>query len=652
MDLLFASCLMLRPVLLAAAVAALLWNRRWHGAEAACCGIVLSLALLSTLYQGAFLLGVPGWTEPLEILTLAGAGLWVLSERRRLAGRTLPVLPVRWPGRVAAAATLAYLLAQAWLLPPGNWDSMTYNLARVLLAQDAGTLFLTDVNTPRQAVFPYGADILAHLLLRFHLDYGLGLFSWLSYIAIGLGTYAAARRFALRRDAVLAAWVVCSAPLLIYQATSTKNDIVAAGAAAGALVAGLRWQARPAAREFLVFVSCLVWGLSAKTTFGPLAVIMAPALIVSAARRHGWAEVGRALRRAAPALVALTPAWFVGSQAWLYVHNVRTWGGFQGPPEFSIPFSNRDGWTGMAANLGRYAVVSVDFLEPLDRWMERASGRRLSERLVAASGLGAGQPLEKIGMRQGEVFSNRWVADENHSWFGPLACLLIIPSALWSLCVRKARILAWSCVGFTLIVAASVAYMKNNGRFFAIPLALTGPCVALALRRLNGGPMARFGLAFLCLSIAVYASAANRMKPACGSRSIWKESDFGANRMLYYDWRFKDQRVWRVGARLPRGARVGLALGENSWLFPYLVKIRHVTWINLPTANSQYGIDDIVRDLSARRLTHLLIQDHLALDDPAIRQWALRVLLERREGEHPFALLQLRHDSSGPPPDL
>jgi len=77
-----------------------------------------------------------------------------------------------------------YLFLQALLLPPSNFDSMVYNHAGVLLFKIEGDLFLDNYMNFTQVAFPIGYDILSFLFLRYHTDYGLAVFSFLSYTVI------------------------------------------------------------------------------------------------------------------------------------------------------------------------------------------------------------------------------------------------------------------------------------------------------------------------------------------------------------------------------------------------------------------------------------------------------------------------------------
>lgn len=72
---------------------------------------------------------------------------------------------------------------------------MTYNLARVFLFQQEGSLFLSSVTTARQAIFPAAYDILNHASLRHYADHGVAaIFSLLSYFSVVAGTHALCRK--------------------------------------------------------------------------------------------------------------------------------------------------------------------------------------------------------------------------------------------------------------------------------------------------------------------------------------------------------------------------------------------------------------------------------------------------------------------------
>lgn len=230
-------------------------------------GIVSGLGLLSFLLQIGFLLGRPEWLPFVELAVLLPlVGLqwrrWPIirdiPHRIMMIGREAPVT------LTVLAVALLYLLLQAVLLPPSSWDALTYHLPRVLLWEQNRSLFLRDFIITPQAAFPVGSDILSHLFLRFGTDYGLGLFSWLSYLTILLATYGLARPRVNRHIALTTALIIASLPEVVYQATGTKNDIILAAVAIACVVWADRWLQSPSFEALLGLGLTLCFGVAVK----------------------------------------------------------------------------------------------------------------------------------------------------------------------------------------------------------------------------------------------------------------------------------------------------------------------------------------------------------------------------------------------------
>ncbi len=188
--------------------------------EALSLGIVIALMLLSIIFQVSFLLELPSFSFFLEVL-----------------------------------------------VPPANYDSMTYNLSRVFLFQQENSLFLKSVNTPRQALMVMGSDILSYAFLRFYSDYGVGIFSFLAYISVGVGTYALSRNFAPVKISIASTLVIVSLPEFCFQATATKNDIFTAASAVFCFLTAYRVLESLNIEDFSLTILGLSFGFSAKTTF-------------------------------------------------------------------------------------------------------------------------------------------------------------------------------------------------------------------------------------------------------------------------------------------------------------------------------------------------------------------------------------------------
>ena len=133
---------------------------------------------------------------------------------------------------------VAVVAAVAASYAPNNWDSMTYHLARVAHWIQRGSTGPYDTNVFRQVLYGPGAENVLLALQAIsgsdRLANGLQFVAWLVVVtsAAPLARLAGAPRG-------VAAWagpIVAGTPMLVLQATSTQNDLVAA-ALALALVA-------------------------------------------------------------------------------------------------------------------------------------------------------------------------------------------------------------------------------------------------------------------------------------------------------------------------------------------------------------------------------------------------------------------------------
>ncbi|NJP05559.1 MAG: glycosyltransferase family 39 protein [Chloroflexaceae bacterium] len=236
-------------------------------ADALALGIGLTLVSLSVSFQLAFLFGFPVLSFLFEASLLLAALFILRSRWRRLLlawQRFRRFVAMYWLTAFVLGVCGSYLLLLALLLPVSNVDSIEYNLARVLLFQEQHTLLLSHVTTQHQAVQPVGSDIFAHMFLRFDTDYGTALFSFLAYLVIGFGSYALARRYATPQLALCATLIVISMPKMVYQATSTKNDLVSAAAALLCLLLLYRLIERPSGRDLLLLALMMSFGISVK----------------------------------------------------------------------------------------------------------------------------------------------------------------------------------------------------------------------------------------------------------------------------------------------------------------------------------------------------------------------------------------------------
>ncbi|HSN14080.1 MAG TPA: hypothetical protein VLT61_05570, partial [Anaeromyxobacteraceae bacterium] len=242
-----------------------------------------------------------GWVVAAHLLVAAAAWAWLRPSRpargARRAWRALQRLG--WGGLLLVP--LAALIAlSAWRYAPNNWDSMSYHLARVAHWSQLRSVANYDTNVVRQVALLPGAE---YLLLALQVVSGTerlaGFVQLGAWIAVVLAAPVLARLAgAPSRIAVAAAPIVGAAPMLVLQASSTQNDLVAAAAAVAGIAAttpflhrrGGRWRIADAALLGLVLAAGGVVKLNAPLAVLPLALAAA---VQSLRRLSGGAEPAR-----------------------------------------------------------------------------------------------------------------------------------------------------------------------------------------------------------------------------------------------------------------------------------------------------------------------------------------------------------------------
>ena len=161
-------------------------NRFYSISESISLSIALLFSILSFVYQSVFLIHSPKLAFIIELCIIIYCLYRIRFEIDLIRNTYIAVGCFLKRNKIVIALLplLCYLFFLSILIPPYNNDSLRHHLGRVLLFQQSSSLFL-DIITPFEsyrAVYPSGSDILSHAFLRFHSDYGIGLFSYLAYI--------------------------------------------------------------------------------------------------------------------------------------------------------------------------------------------------------------------------------------------------------------------------------------------------------------------------------------------------------------------------------------------------------------------------------------------------------------------------------------
>ncbi len=510
-------------------------------------GIMSGLCLLSLLLQIGFLIEQPQLIPLFEVFAIATI-TWVNRNRWRHVDDIRQRLVTAWQTAPIAISVLAvallYLFLQAVLLPPNSWDAMVYHLPRVLLWEQNQSLFLKDYGVTAQAIFPVGSDILFHLFLRFQTDYGLGVFSWLSYLVILLGTYAIARPRVNATITLTTALVIACLPEIVYQSTATKNDIIVAAVAIACVVWADRWLRNPAINSALGLGLTLCFGIAVKTSFVLFGVFFMLLWLSLVLQRGYLVLLARLLATHwRIVLLCILPA-LVLSQGWLFLDNYRQYGEWLGPPEFALKNQNRDGWLGAVANFVRYSFQSIHLLQPVDWAWQSLTGGSIQAGLQTAYDQLFAPWLGKAGYASIALhlpLEIKWQAQEDTSWFGPISVVLIVPAVGWTLARGKELPRLMAIVTLCLVGAISykIGWSPWKCRFFSLVFVSTGLCVAMFLHQLQLKAWGLASLRWVSLAILVYGCLYNLAKPVIllpdspWDTNVWLQSNWTQNRLVY-----------------------------------------------------------------------------------------------------------------------
>ena len=254
-----------------------------------------------------------------------------------------------WFSASVLAVLLLYWLAWCLIAPVTNADSQVYNLARLWVIEGDGLFFNHSYNWNMQLIMPWSFDAVHYPFVR--LGYGYALPSFLCLLGIMAILFTWARERGDAADGLRACLGLLAMPMVVMQATTTKNDLVLAFCLLCWIEALRRYAGRPTRASILLAALALAFAVGSKVTG---LVYAGPAVALSA-----WV-----LRRR-PAHVA----WFAAALAAMlvlngsleiYANNWLQFGDWRGDPLVYRYNANHDGWRGFLANELRYAASIFD----------------------------------------------------------------------------------------------------------------------------------------------------------------------------------------------------------------------------------------------------------------------------------------------------
>ena len=384
----------------------------------------------------------------------------------------------------AIAALLGYELLLALTVPPTNWDSLTYHLSRAVAWADHGGIYrIANAPTERMNDFqPLAEQELLFLFVATGRGTLLALPQYLAELAILLAIYGTGRRLGFEpRATVCSAFLFASFGLVVSQAASAQNDLIAASfpIVAACLLLGR------SRLEYLLAGVAVGIGVGAKLTV----LMVVPVLLVLAVaqrRALAWAAAGGMIGIAT-----------IG--VWGYLLNLVHTGGIFGE-------------TGNPAHLGAPAQASIHpgplstAVDVLYQMLDLAS---LSDRTI--------NTLAIVGIAAA-LTAALYAVSRNHAWraFGDgasvaapfLASLLVIGvgailaslSKRWGFPIRgptgnlgslnrNASLAVFGPVGalalLTVPFLTAAAYLRRRADMRHVALALSLPLFLVLLSRVD-----------------------------------------------------------------------------------------------------------------------------------------------------------------------
>jgi hypothetical protein len=254
-----------------------------------------------------------------------------------------------WLSGTVLALGLLYWLAWCLVAPVTNGDSQVYNLARLWVIDGDGLFFNRSHTSITQLIMPWSFDAVHYPFVR--LGYGYALPSFVCLLGTMVILFTWVRERGDVADGLRACLGLLAMPMVVVQATTTKNDLVLAFCLFCWIEALRRHARRPTRATVLLAALALTFAAGSKLT----GLLYAGAAVAVSL----WL-----LRRRPPDV-----AWFIGGFAVLfaligsleiYVNNLLQFGDWRGDPLLYQYNVNRDGWRGFLANEVRYAASALD----------------------------------------------------------------------------------------------------------------------------------------------------------------------------------------------------------------------------------------------------------------------------------------------------
>jgi len=454
---------------------------------------------------------------------------------------------------------------------PNTYESMTYQLSRVMHWFQNGSLANFATSNVREVYFPpFTEYIFLHQIALTGGDRYVNLVQWSAFFFTLIGVSAIASELGAQRDTQIAAALLCAGiPMGVLQATTARNDLVLAAWLVALVWFGLRWGRQPdswlwAAGTGISLGLALLTKATSFVYALPLCLWIGVLVMKNGGFRVGFVRGGFAL------LLAL--ALNVG-------HFGRNWGFYSDPAGIHARVRNDFMSPAVfASNTIRNVAmhVPVDCKPPLailnqpGRWLLTGF-----ERLHTLTGLSPTDTGTTWGFADVFDRSPGCIYDEHYSGNALHALLIFTVCLALPFSGSDNRLTRW----FALALVSGFLLLNLTlrwqiwGSHLQLPLfVLWTPIVALTLSRVR-----RPNLAIIAALLAVMLSTLwiynNQMRPLSGlvSGSIPSRDEqyFQYTKAFYPDYNSMTELISRTACD-----RVGLQISSLAFEYPLWVLLR------------------------------------------------------------------------------
>jgi hypothetical protein len=288
-------------------------------------------------------------------------------------------------------------------------------------------------------------------------------------------------------------------PRLVALASAGQPEIILAAGALLGVLALYRVVERPEPWDLVVLAGAIPFTMGGSGATLALPAILTGLALVLILRRHDYRTIPTAFKTHPCYLAAALVLVVVFTQL-PYVGIQEYW--VNGP-------LNRNGLQGSLANLSRYFLESLHFTQPVEKVWNWMGGNSLQLGLEKIHGQFVTAPFGTIGAAEG--FRVQWSATLPNAWFGPLACLLVLPAVAYSLLKgpRRLKAVAVALWAYLYLITLIPAWRTANGGVVTPFFVLGGICTAYFLPPWRFTRGRRIVLQLLCAGLLAYGCYSN-----------------------------------------------------------------------------------------------------------------------------------------------